>query len=62
MARLNPLRRVGPVGLALTAFDIWRRLPPKQRKQVRDLARKHGPRVAANALKLYSRTRRPKRK
>jgi hypothetical protein len=50
-------RRVGPLGLALTAYDIWRRLPPKQRKQVADLARKHGPRVAANALKMYSRAR-----
>ncbi len=54
-------RRAGPLGLALTAYDIYRRLPPKQRKQVLDLARKHGPRVASNALKAYSRarTRRP---
>jgi hypothetical protein len=55
--RLNPLRRVGPLGVALTAYDIWRRLPPRQRKQVVDLARKHGPRVAANALKVYGRAR-----
>jgi hypothetical protein len=50
-------RRVGPIGLALTAYDVYRRLPPKQRKQVLDLARKHGPKVAANAIKMYSRTR-----
>jgi hypothetical protein len=50
-------RRAGPLGLALTAYDLYRRLPPKQRKQVLDLARKHGPKVAANALKVYSRAR-----
>ena len=45
-------RRVGPVGLALTAYDIWRRLPPKQRKQVLELARKHGPKAAAKLMQL----------
>lgn len=48
MPRLT--RRFGPVGLALTAWDVWRRLPPKQRKQVLNLARKHGPKVASRAL------------
>jgi hypothetical protein len=48
MPRLT--RRLGPVGLALTAWDVWRRLPPKQRKQVLNLARKHGPKVASRAL------------
>jgi hypothetical protein len=51
-------RRAGPLGLALTAWDIYRRLPPKQRKQVLDLARKHGPKVASSALKAYGRARR----
>ena len=55
-------RRAGPVGLALTAWDIWRRLPPKQRKQVLDLARKHGPKVAARAMKARSNVKtRPRR-
>jgi hypothetical protein len=56
-------RRAGPLGLALTAFDLYRRLPPRQRKLVLDLARKHGPTVASNALKAYGRvksTRRPR--
>lgn len=44
-------RRAGPVGLALTAWDLWRRLPPRQRKQLMNLARKHGPKVAARVLK-----------
>ena len=27
-------RRLGPFGLALTAYDIWRRIPPRQRAQI----------------------------
>jgi hypothetical protein len=53
--------RLGPVGLALTAWDVWRRLPPKQRKQILALARRHGPKVAARVLKARSKMRkRPK--
>jgi hypothetical protein len=50
-------RRAGPIGIALTAWDIWRRLPPKQRKQVMNIARKHGPKVAARVMKARSRAR-----
>lgn len=56
--RLNPFRRLGPVGLALTAYDLWRRLPPRQRKQVLDAARKHGPRIAAQMAERAARRRR----
>ncbi|HEV7132605.1 MAG TPA: hypothetical protein VGN27_02610 [Gaiellaceae bacterium] len=49
MARLGKLRP-GPVGLAIAAYDIWRRLPPKQRKQLLTLARKHGPKAASKLL------------
>lgn len=51
MARRFKLRP-GPVGVAITVFDIWRRLPPKQRQQVIVLVRRHGPRVASQAWKL----------
>jgi hypothetical protein len=51
-------RRAGPVGLVLTAYDIWRRLPPKQRKRLVAEARKQGPRIASAA---YERTRRQPR-
>ena len=51
-------RRVGPVELALTAYDIWRRLPPKQRKQILALAREHGPRVAARVVRARQARRR----
>jgi hypothetical protein len=50
-------RRVGPLGLALTAWDIWRRLPPRQRKQLVNIARKHGPKVAARVMQARSRAR-----
>ena len=43
-------RRVGPVGAALTLWDIWRRLPPRQRKWVAQQVRLHGPRIAKQAL------------
>ena len=49
MPRLVP--KIGPVGLALAAWDVWRRLPPAQRKQVVELARRHGPTVASKAYK-----------
>jgi hypothetical protein len=43
-------RRAGPVGIALTAYDIWRRIPKRQRKQIIAATRKHGPRVAAQLI------------
>ena len=46
-------RRAGPLGLALTAYDIWRRIPPAQRRQLLAASRKHGPRLAANAVQRY---------
>ncbi|HEX9417091.1 MAG TPA: hypothetical protein VF895_10340 [Gaiellaceae bacterium] len=51
-------RKVGPVGLALTAWDIWRRLPPEYRRQIMAATRKHGPRVAKEAAKRYREYRR----
>ncbi len=56
-AVLRPSRRLGPLGIALTAWDIWRRLPPAQRKQVLNIARIHGPKVAARVLEASSRMR-----
>jgi hypothetical protein len=50
-------RKVRPLGVALTAWDIWRRLPPRQRKQVINIARTHGPRVAARVLRAAARAR-----
>jgi hypothetical protein len=38
-------------GLAVAAWDVWRRLPPKQRQQALKLARTHGPKVAKQIVK-----------
>jgi len=51
-------RRLGPVGMALTAWDIWRRLPPKQRRWVASQVRTHGPRIAKQALDAQKKRRR----
>ena len=52
-------RRLRPTPWALTiaAWDIWRRLPPKQRRQILNVARKHGPKVASRVLKASARAR-----
>lgn len=58
MARARLLsRRFGPLGVALTAWDLWRRLPPRQRKQILNVARKHGPKVAARVMQARARAR-----
>jgi hypothetical protein len=46
MARGKPVRGVAPVTAALTIYDIWRRLPPAQRRWIWKQTRQHGPRVA----------------
>jgi hypothetical protein len=61
MARM---RGPGAIGLVLTAYDIWRRLPASQRRQLTGAARRHGPRIAMAAAaaakaKRASRKKRP---
>jgi hypothetical protein len=53
MPRLKRLltRRAGPLGFALTAWDLWRRIPPRQRKMLMRQARKHGPLIVKQARK-----------
>ena len=55
MPRLPFTRRLGPIGTALVVLDVWRRLPPKQRKWVAKQARTHGPRIAKQALDVQRR-------
>lgn len=38
-------RRVGPIGVALTAYDIWRRLPERRRRQLLALGKQYGERA-----------------
>ena len=50
----------GTIGLALAAYKMWSRLPPKQRAVVFAQLRKHGPKAASAAFAYYqSRKRRP---
>jgi len=55
--RLRVLSRTGPIGIALTAWDIWRRIPPRHRKTIIKQARTHGPRIAAHIVKTQQRRR-----
>ena len=50
-------RRTGALGLAFGAYDLWKRMSPKQRKVVIQQARKYGPKVAKSVSKV-ARTRR----
>ncbi|MBD0330329.1 MAG: hypothetical protein ICV64_09535 [Thermoleophilia bacterium] len=52
------LRRLGPAGVALTAYDIWRRLPPQHRRRLLEEGRRHAPTVAAQGRDLLERGRR----
>jgi len=53
-------RRMAPFGIALTAFDIWRRIPPQHRRRILAEARYHGPRLARAAAQRR-RNNRPRR-
>jgi hypothetical protein len=48
---------LGPVTVALTAYDIWRRLPPAHRRRILAEARRQGPRIAAVTLAAVKRRR-----
>jgi len=51
------LRKPGALGLALTAYEVWRKLPPQHRQAILTQARKHGPTFARAVA-----NRRPRRK
>jgi hypothetical protein len=53
-----PKRRLRPVGTALVLWRIWRRLPASQRRWVGRQVRKHGPRIAKEAVARRRRRRR----
>jgi hypothetical protein len=53
------LRRAGPIGVALTAWDIWRRIPKQHRRMIIHQARKHGPKVAARVMQQRQRRSKP---
>jgi hypothetical protein len=58
VAGFRTFRRTGTVGLALTAWDIWRRIPKKHRRAIINQARIYGPIVAAKVIEKRRRHRR----
>ena len=53
-------RRAGPVGIVLTAIDLWSKLSPSQKRRLIKATRKHGPAVARAAAKRAA-SRRPRK-
>jgi hypothetical protein len=56
-ARYLLTRRFGWWGIALTAWDLWRRIPKKQRKQMLAELRRHAPTVARGLTREARRLR-----
>ena len=51
-------RKAGPIGVALMVWDVWRRIPPRQRRWLFKQARTHGPRVAKQVVASRAKKRR----
>ncbi len=51
--------RRSTITLAWSAYRLWRRIPPAQRRKLIEQGRKHGPRIASQAVKAGK--RRPKK-
>jgi hypothetical protein len=49
------LRRLGTLGLVLTAFDFWRRVPERHRRRLLDRGRRGGRRLAVGARSAFER-------
>lgn len=58
-SRMPPLIPRNPIAASILAYDLWRKLPPAQRKLLLDAARAHGPRVAAAAAAAVKARKRP---
>ncbi len=48
----------GPIGIAMTAWAVWQRLPSRQRRLLLRQLGKHGPKAAALTLAYLRRKRR----
>jgi hypothetical protein len=47
-------RRVGPLGVALTVYDVWRRLPRSTRARLIKQGQQHGTRLAHRVSQAIS--------
>ena len=57
MSAFRSFRRTGTIGLALTAWDIWRRIPKQHRRTLVRQGRKYGPILAAKVIAQRQRRR-----
>jgi len=48
--RAKLTKTVAPITVALTMVDLWQRLPQQQRRLITQQVRKHGPRLARQAI------------
>jgi hypothetical protein len=46
-------KKLGPIGIALTAYDVWRRIPKQYRRRILSEVAKQGPRLASEASRYY---------
>lgn len=51
------MARPGMWAVLLTAWDVWRRIPKQQRKQIYGQVRKHAPTVARTVAREAKRAR-----
>jgi hypothetical protein len=56
-ARYLVTRRLGWWGIVLTAWDLWRRIPKKERKRMMAELRRHAPTVARGLTREARRLR-----
>jgi hypothetical protein len=56
-ARYLLTRRLGWWGIVLTAWDLWRRIPKKERKRMMAELRRHAPTVARGLTREARRLR-----
>jgi hypothetical protein len=50
VARFRLFQRTGAIGVALTAYDIWRRIPKQHRRMIIRQGRKYGPVIVAKVV------------
>jgi hypothetical protein len=58
LVRSVRLRRFGPLGVVLTAYDLWRRVPARRRRQLVVHRRRQGSRALRAAVAAPDRIRR----
>jgi hypothetical protein len=53
----SPSKRLRPIAIGLTLWEIYWRLPPRQRRFLVGQVRKHGPRAAKTAYNAATKRR-----